>query len=211
MSMLCWVFFIFCYLDSREREGEFALRKINTPFDLSNSRSKSRIIDDPIYSLKSGKQFKLKELDIFRTIFSNLRANAFVSNFSQCLLYIVYTFSNLIAPVVLHKLGTKLTLFTSVACFGVYASNFILIRNYIYFPCCAIAGLGLACKFSSFFQKFKTSFSIFLQYRCLYFKTFNRKDLIKESGSILHVDGQQVGVFKQNFAFSYQLHPHSLS
>ncbi|CAJ0956305.1 unnamed protein product, partial [Mesorhabditis belari] len=68
---------------------------------------------------------------------------------TQCLLYIVYTFGNLIAPVVLHKLGTKRTLFVAVFCFAIYSSNFILIRNYIYFPACAFAGFGTALFFCS--------------------------------------------------------------
>ncbi|CAJ0574633.1 unnamed protein product, partial [Mesorhabditis spiculigera] len=78
----------------------------------------------------------------------------------QCVLYTFFTFANLAAPVFLHKFGTKKTLLTSIICFVIYSSNFLLIRNYVYFPCCAFAGVGLAfffCGFGAYTAKHSTA------------------------------------------------------
>ncbi|CAJ0567602.1 unnamed protein product, partial [Mesorhabditis spiculigera] len=68
----------------------------------------------------------------------------FAGYYAQCLLYACFTVANLIAPVFLARFGSKKTILAAICCFTIYSSNFLLIRNYIFFPCSAIAGIGAA-------------------------------------------------------------------
>ncbi|CAJ0574668.1 unnamed protein product, partial [Mesorhabditis spiculigera] len=68
----------------------------------------------------------------------------FAGYYAQCLLYACFTVANLVAPVFLARFGSKKTILAAICCFTIYSSNFLLIRNYIFFPCSAIAGIGAA-------------------------------------------------------------------
>ncbi|CAJ0934619.1 unnamed protein product, partial [Mesorhabditis belari] len=68
----------------------------------------------------------------------------FAGYYGQSVLYFVYTFSNLIAPCILHLLGIKKTFVAASVCFAIYCASFFHLRNYLYFPASILAGLGFA-------------------------------------------------------------------
>ncbi|CAJ0956229.1 unnamed protein product, partial [Mesorhabditis belari] len=68
----------------------------------------------------------------------------FAGYYGQSVLYFVYTFSNLIAPCILHLLGIKKTFVAASVCFAIYCASFFHLRNYLYFPASVLAGLGFA-------------------------------------------------------------------
>ncbi|CAJ0932821.1 unnamed protein product, partial [Mesorhabditis belari] len=68
----------------------------------------------------------------------------FAGYYGQCILYIVYTFSNLIAPVILERTSIKTTLVLGSASFAIFCGSFFLVRTWIYFAACVIAGFGFS-------------------------------------------------------------------
>lgn len=70
--------------------------------------------------------------------------------FSQCVVYVCYTFSNFVAPGILHSIGIRKTLIVATLCFLVYTGSFLYIHNFIYFPAAALGGFAFSCWFQKF-------------------------------------------------------------
>ncbi|CAJ0575601.1 unnamed protein product, partial [Mesorhabditis spiculigera] len=66
----------------------------------------------------------------------------FAGYYGQCLVYIVYTLSNLLAPAILHTIGIRKTLIVASLCFLAYTSSFLYIHNFVYFPAAILAGFA---------------------------------------------------------------------
>uniref|UniRef100_A0A1I7XG62 Membrane transporter n=1 Tax=Heterorhabditis bacteriophora TaxID=37862 RepID=A0A1I7XG62_HETBA len=63
---------------------------------------------------------------------------------TQAICYAAYMGACLIAPLVLHILSPKWTLFLSSVCYTLYHIGFFYLNNYYYYISCAIMGVGFA-------------------------------------------------------------------
>ncbi|EYC08157.1 hypothetical protein Y032_0067g23 [Ancylostoma ceylanicum] len=67
--------------------------------------------------------------------------------YGQSMLYAAYTISNLFAPWVCYRIGSKWTLFVGSALFTVYQAGFFMLNSYYYYISQALMGVGFAMYF----------------------------------------------------------------